>query len=390
MKIKLLALSFIFILLTNCNTYKQANTALVSGDFQQAFEQSYQAYIKNPSEKNGLKYLPLINESYHKGQQQDELRLKEIEMLSGTAKYKEAYLIINRLQERQKNVAGLQGRLVKGKDYYFKTKDYSSAYKSIQEKYAQFLYDEGLSFLDLGGKLNAQTAYYNFKNLESVYPNYRDARILMNSAKQKGMYKVLVQLRNNTEVVIPKRLEADLLNFDSYGMNSEWTNFYTGQANSSFDYIIELSFEQVFVSPEQEKIETHTFEKDIVDGKEELKKDGKVVKDKDDKPIMVDRYVKVRGRFEEIRRVKEAAITARYYLVDNQKQQPLESMDLISQFVFSDSAGKFTGDKRVLERSYLDMLSHRLAFFPSNEQMIFDCGQDLKRKFKNQIIKMKI
>lgn len=390
MKIKLLALSFIFLLLTNCNTYKQANTALVSGNFEQAFDQSYQTYIKNPSTKNAAKYLPIINEAYHKGQEQDELRLKEIESLNGSAKYKEAYLIINRLQGRQKRVAGLQGRLVNGKDYYFKTKDYSSAFKTIQENYAKFLYDEGLSFLDLGGKLNAQTAYYNFKNLEAVYPNYRDARILMNSAKQKGMYSVLVQLRNNTEVVIPRRLEADLLNFNSYGMDSEWTNFYTGQANSSYDYIIELSFERIFISPEKEKIETHTFEKDIVDGKEELKKDGKVVKDKDDKPIMVDRYIKIRGRFDEIIRTKEAAITARYYLVDNQKQQAIESMDLVSHFVFSDSAGKFSGDKRVLERSYLDLLSHRIAYFPSNEQMIFDCGQDLKLKFKNQIIKMKI
>lgn len=390
MKIKLLVLSLTFILFTNCNTYKQVNTALVSGNFQQAFDQSYQTYIKNPSTKNGTKYLPVISESYHKGQQQDELRLKEIESLSSPSKYQEAYILINRLQDRQNKIVGLQGRLVNGKVFSFKTKDYSKAFNTIQEKYAILLYDEGNSFLDQKGKLNAQTSYYKFKELETVYPNFRDARLLMNIAREKGMYNVLVQLKNDTDVVIPKRLEYDLLDFNSYGMNSDWTNFYTGQVNSSYDYIIELSFQRIFVSPEKEKAVVHTFEKDIVDGKEELVKDGKVVKDKDDKPIMVDRYIKLKGRFEEINRLKEAAITARYYLIDNQNQQLIESENIVSQFVFSDSAGKFSGDKRVLEKNYLDLLSHRLYSFPSNEQMIFDCGQDLKRRFKNKIIKMKI
>ena len=158
MKIKLLALTLSLLFLTNCNSYKSANSALVSGNFQQAFEQSTQAYFKNPSEKNGIKYVPLIFEAYNKGQQEDENRLKQIETLTNPSKYQEAYQIINRLQERQKTIAGIDGRSISGKTYNFKTKDYSAAYKTIQEKYAQFLYDEGKSFLNQGGKLNAQTA----------------------------------------------------------------------------------------------------------------------------------------------------------------------------------------------------------------------------------------
>ena len=263
MKIKLLALTLSLLFLTNCNSYKSANSALVSGNFQQAFEQSTQAYFKNPSEKNGIKYVPLIFEAYNKGQQEDENRLKQIETLTNPSKYQEAYQIINRLQERQKTIAGIDGRSISGKTYNFKTKDYSAAYKTIQEKYAQFLYDEGKSFLNQGGKLNAQTAYQKFQVLESVYSNYKDTRSLMNTARTNGMYKVLVQLVNNTEVVIPKLLEKDLLDFNSYGLDSNWTEFYTGKLNSSYDYVIQLSFETINVSPEREKIEVHNFEKKI-------------------------------------------------------------------------------------------------------------------------------
>ncbi|WP_038334621.1 hypothetical protein [Empedobacter falsenii] len=390
MKIKLLALTLSLLFLTNCNSYKSANSALVSGNFQQAFEQSTQAYFKNPSEKNGIKYVPLIFEAYNKGQQEDENRLKQIETLTNPSKYQEAYQIINRLQERQKTIAGIDGRSISGKTYNFKTKDYSAAYKTIQEKYAQFLYDEGKSFLNQGGKLNAQTAYQKFQVLESVYSNYKDTRSLMNTARTNGMYKVLVQLVNNTEVVIPKLLEKDLLDFNSYGLDSNWTEFYTGKLNSSYDYVIQLSFETINVSPEREKIEVHNFEKKIVDGKEELVQNGVVVKDKDGKPVMVDRYITVKSRFEEVQRIKEAAITARYYLIDNQKEQAIDSKNLASQFIFRDSYGTYKGDRRSLDRDYINMIGRRPAPFPSNEQMIFDCGQDLKRKFKNEIIRMKL
>ncbi|WP_291090181.1 hypothetical protein [Empedobacter sp. UBA7494] len=390
MKIKLLALTLSLLFFTNCNSYKSANSALVSGNFQQAFEQSTQVYFKNPSEKNGIKYLPLIFEAYNKGQQEDENRLKQIETLTNSSKYQEAYQIINRLQERQKTIAGIDGRLISGKTYNFKTKDYSVAYKTIQEKYAQFLYDEGKSFLNQGGKLNAQTAYQKFQVLESVYSNYKDTRSLMNTVRTNGMYKVLVQLVNNTEVVIPKLLEKDLLDFNSYGLDSNWTEFYTGKLNSSYDYVIQLSFETINVSPEREKIEVHNFEKKIVDGKEELVQNGVVVKDKDGKPVMVDRYITVKSRFEEVQRIKEAAITAKYYLIDNQKEQAIDSKNLASQFIFRDSYGTYKGDRRSLDRDYINMIGRRPAPFPSNEQMIFDCGQDLKRKFKNEIIRMKL
>ena len=390
MKIKLLALTLTILLFTACNSYKSANTALVSGNFQQAFEQSTQAYFKNPSEKNGIKYVPLIFEAYHKGQQADENRLKEIETLTNPSKYQEAYQVILRLQERQKTISGINGRIVNGKNYNFKTKDYTEAFKTIQEKYAQFLYNDGKSFLNQGGKLNAQTAFQKFEVLESVYANFKDTRSLMNTARANGMYKVLVQLVNNTEVVIPKILEKDLLDFNSYGLDSRWTEFYSGKLNNSYDYVIQLSFETINVSPEREKIEVHNFEKRIVDGKEELVQNGEVVKDKDGKPVMVDRYITVKSRFEEMQRVKEAAITARYFLIDNQKEQTLESKNLVSQFIFTDSYGTYKGDRRSLDRDYLNMVGRRPVPFPSNEQMIFDCGQDLKRKFKSEIARMKL
>ena len=43
------------------------------------------------------------------------------------------------------------------------------------------------------------------------------------------------------------------------------------------------------------------------------------------------------------------------------------------------------GDKRALESSYLDLLRLRVVSFPTNEQMIYDAGQDLKERLKSII-----
>lgn len=390
MKLKSILFCFLMIVVSSCNTYKNANSALVSGNFDQAFEQSLEAYAKNPTDKNALKYLPLIHEAYTKAQDRDEQRIKELQNSVEPHKYAELYTLLVNLQNRQSNVKGVDNRVAGNKTYNFKTKDYSKAFTTVKGKYADYLYDEAKSWLAQPTKPNAKVAYQRLQLLESIMPNYSDARALMTKAKQLGTYKVLVQLSNDTQVIIPQRLEQELLDFNSYGLDSNWTEFYTGKLTPSYDYVIQLSFETIQISPEKEKLVVHNFEKKIQDGKEKLIQNGEVVVDKDGKPVMVDRFITVKSKFEEYNQIKEAGIVARYFLIDNQKEQTIESKPLSSSYVFANSFGKFTGDKRALDDKYIKISGSRPLPFPSNEQMIYDCGQDLKAKFKSQIKRMKL
>ncbi len=380
----------LLVLIVGCSPYKAANSALVSGNFNEAFYQSLQFYTKNPSVKNAAKYMPIIHQAYHGAMDADEARIKYLEADPSNSKYKELYYLINGLQVRQEAIAGVNNSNVTGNRYNFKTKDYSKAMATIKLKYAEFLYQEARGFLARPDKKSAQDAYYKLQELQKVYGNYLDSPVLMQQAKSKGTYLVLIELKNSTNVVIPKALERDLLDFNSYGLDSQWTEFYSGKQSSVYDYIIQLHFDQIVISPEQEKIEVHTFEKKIIDGKEELVQNGEIVKDKDGKPIVVDRYITVKSRFEEYMRRKEATITAQYFVINNANGQILEKNNLVSQYVFRDSYGKFSGDRRALEKEYINMIGRRPLAFPSNEQMVFDSGQDLKQKFKNQIKRLKI
>ncbi len=53
--------------------------------------------------------------------------------------------------------------------------------------------------------------------------------------------------------------------------------------------------------------------------------------------------------------------------------------------VFENIYSTFNGDKRACESDYYQFFDKRAVPFPSNEQMVFDSGEDLKANLKNII-----
>jgi hypothetical protein len=49
----------------------------------------------------------------------------------------------------------------------------------------------------------------------------------------------------------------------------------------------------------------------------------------------------------------------------------------------------YKGDKRACEDTYYPNFNRRAVPFPSNEQMVFDTGNDLKAKLKDIIVRNK-
>ncbi|NNL82869.1 MAG: hypothetical protein HKP28_05730, partial [Winogradskyella sp.] len=64
----------------------------------------------------------------------------------------------------------------------------------------------------------------------------------------------------------------------------------------------------------------------------------------------------------------------------------LERFTIDSGFIFENYYATFRGDRRALTRDDIVLVDGGPIPFPPNEQMIFDCGEDLKLKLK-QIIK---
>ena len=132
-------------------------------------------------------------------------------------------------------------------------------------------------------------------------------------------------------------------------------------------------------------------EKQIKDGlKNLLDANGNVVKDSLGNPIRVDNFKTVQINIYEFSQLKACQVTAKVDYIDFKTRAMLQTFPLTSEFTFNHVYAKFRGDKRACEENYYPFFDKRELPFPSNEQMVFDTGEDLKAKLKDIIIRNRI
>ena len=171
------------------------------------------------------------------------------------------------LNNRQEAIKPLMPLQVNGKTINFKFNDYSDALITYRDKTSDYLYEKGLALLDSDSKADIRQAYDIYSYIESINPNYEKTREFMDEAHAKGTNYVIVNIENQTNQIIPRRLEDDLLNFDTYGLNQFWTVYHANpDANINYDYAMKLQLKRINISPEQIKEKQIVRERNIVDG----------------------------------------------------------------------------------------------------------------------------
>ena len=137
--------------------------------------------------------------------------------------------------------------------------DYDEALFDSKSNLSEHLYKHAASLLRNGDKMDARIAYENFNYLENINPNYKDSSALMSDAHYRGTDFVFIHMDNHTDHIIPKELESDLLQIDTYKMNKLWTVYHNVQVeNTDYDYELIVTFRDIQISPEQ------IYEKEII------------------------------------------------------------------------------------------------------------------------------
>jgi hypothetical protein len=140
------------------------------------------------------------------------------------------------------------------------------------------------------------------------------------------------------------------------------------------------------VSPERIHEKQITVEKEIADGFEYvLDEKGNVAKDSLGNSIKVDKYIIVKSNIYEIHQEKASHIDAEVILIDLKNNQTMETIPLESEFIFIHDFAETSGDIRALSQYYKDLIKEREIPFPTDEQMIYDTGEDLKNKLSATI-----
>ncbi|WP_405291944.1 hypothetical protein [Algibacter sp. Ld11] len=384
-RLLLLLLSISFLI--SCGGRKQLEKAINTGNYNQAITDALKKLETNKDKKRKQDYIIMLRDAYYKVVEKDLNTINHLEKDNNPEQFEDVFNVYQNLNARQEAIKPVLPLYVNGKQIDFQFNDYSSQISTYRNKTSDYLYEKGLDLLESDNKNLIRDAHQIYNYIESINPNYEDTRELMQEAHIRGTKYVIVTIANQTNQAIPRDLENDLLNFDTYGLNQFWTIYHaTPEQARSYDLAMQLQLQQINISPEQIKERQILREKSIIDGKKYvLDKKGNVKKDSLGNDIKIDNLIKVKAKLYEFSQQKSSQILGNVIYKDLKTNQVLQSFPVDSGFSFQNMYGTYRGDKRALTTEDLQFIRSRKVPFPINEQMIFDTGEDLKLQLKNII-----
>lgn len=386
---KLLLSVLAIALIISCSTSKKIEKSVSTGNYDQAISDAVSKLRTNKDKKRKADYIVMLQEAYVKANERDLQSIDYLKKDNNPENHIRIYDLYVALNNRQERIKPLLPLYVNNTEAKFSIKDYSSAIIASKDDASLHIYNNATALLNANtsSKLDYRAAYEQLRDIEEINPNYKDVRQLIEVAHYKGTDFVLVEMKNDTQKVIPQRLEDDLLNFSTYGINNLWTVYHNNRDTKvNYDYNMSVNLRQIITSPEQVKERQIIKEKQIVDGKKLLKDEhGNQVKDSLGNAIEVDNLKTIRCEFYEFRQFKSVQVTGNVEYHNLNTKQLADAFPVSSEFIFEHIYANASGDRRALESDLLPFLERRAVPFPTEEQMIYDSGEDLKIQLK-QII----
>ncbi|WP_430400456.1 hypothetical protein [Flavobacterium sp.] len=384
-KITLLLIATLFVA---CGV-KQTQTLLSNGNYDAAIDNAINSLSSNKTSKGKQDYVYLLEEAFAKAKARDINSLNLLKKENNPANYERIFNLYSQLRNRQERIKPLLPLALhkEGRNAIFPMDDYSDQIIESKNRLSGYLYSNAKKLMNSSNKMDFRQAFDDLMYLDKLNPNYQDVRALMDQAQFKGTDFVHVYTKNETNMVIPARLQDDLLDFSTYGINDKWTVYHNNkQKNIKYDFGMIVNFRQINISPEQVKERQFVKEKQIKDGvKTLLDNNGNVVKDSLGNPIKVDNFKSITVSIYEFTQFKSCQVTAKVDYIDFRNNQLIDAFPVASEFVFDYIYANYNGDKRACEDSYYQYFDRRAVPFPSNEQMVYDTGEDLKAKLKSII-----
>ncbi|WP_421807065.1 hypothetical protein [Flagellimonas sp.] len=371
-----------------CSGVKKTQEALNMGNYNAAMNKAIKNLAENKTKKGHQQFIVLLEEAFAKNAAREQQEIAFLQNDGNPANLESIYNKYVQLKQIQERIRPLLPLYIvdEGRDARFSFVNYDNQILNTKDDLSEHLYQNALNLLASAKyKSDYRAAYDDLKYLQEINPGYRETVAKMDEAYNKGLEFVRVEIANQTQQIIPERLEAELLDFNAFGIENFWLQYHTNPLeNINYDYAMNLDFMEINISPERINETQVIKERQIKDGWEYLlDQDGNVVKDSLGNKIKVDKMRTVTCKLFQFTQFKSAQIGAKVSFTNLRDGQVINSYPLSSEFVFEHIFANYQGDKRALEDDLLLYLNAREVPFPSNEQMVYDAGEDLKLRLKN-------
>ncbi len=389
---KFLLFTVLFSLLVSCSGRKQIEKELHSGNYNQAIKDALRKLETNKDKQRKQDYVVLLEDAYYKAVDRDINTINHLKKDGNPEHYKAIYDRYLDLNSRQKAIKAVMPLQIGGNILNLKFQDYSDELIASRNNVSDYLYDKGLALLETDNKNSIREAYDIYRYIDRINPNYEDTRSLMQEAHERGTEFVIVTIENHSNQIIPQRLEDELLNFDTYGLDQFWTVYHANaDVSIDYDFAMQLQLKQILMSADELHEKQLLKEKQIVDGlKYQYDANGNVMKDSLGNDIKIDNVINVRAQYFEFNQFKSTKVIANVIYVDLKQNRTLDALPIDSEFVFQNRFATMRGDERALDRRDLELLRNQRMLFPSNADMVYHTGEDLKLKLKRIISNYRI
>ena len=379
-------LLFTALLSISCNSVKRTQKFVAQGNYNQAIELAVKKLQKDKDAKEYDAHIRLLEEAFLKAKDEDSRHIAFLKKENSPRGAKEIYYTYLDLRARQDLIRPLLPLYSNemGRKANFVFTDYTNDILAAKEAYIQALYQEAIVYMQHNTKKDYRSAFNVLCELDEVQPNYRDVHQLREDAHFRGTDFVFVTLNNHTGQFIPFRLERDLLDFNTYGLDDFWTEYHGQRENGiNYDLGIDLNFQTIQISPERISDRQYTRNQRIKDGYDYRRdRAGNIVRDSLGNPIKFDKFINVSAQITITTQQKSVFVGGTVVYKDLNKRRQLNSFPLSSEFVFENAFAIFRGDERALTAEDRRLLNNHFIPFPNNEQMVFDAGTDIKERFK--------
>ncbi len=358
-------------------------------------EAIYLATKKMKGDKNKkTKHVLALEESFNKMNDKDLRDAKFLENQGNPANWDKIHGIFTSIRERQDLVAPFLP--LKSKDGYLATFNFVKVDPMIiqaAKKAASYHYEKALTLLvkaEQGNKLAGRKAMSELNDVTQYFSSYKDVDELKTKAIYLGKERILVNVVNESNIIIPAEFEREVLSISVRELNNNLREFYLNDRDN-IDMYATLQIRNIEISPERETINHFNESKEIQDGYEyEYDSNGNVKKDTSGNDIKTKKYITVRAHVDEIFREKRAIVQGQIQYLNKHTNEVVNKRPVSVESIFEDYAVSFDGDRRALNDQTISRIKRRPDPFPSDfdmtllaaEQVKIELKKDLNRFFK--------
>ena len=372
----------LFTIVLSLASCASSSKLLEKGDYDASIDKSIKKLMRAPDNSKEIK---VLKKSFLLANEGDLDKIDKLKLTGQPDIWRDIYDAYTRLAHRQQRVRRLPDEVLS--KINFKKHDYITQQAAALKKAVAYNYEHAKVLLQTGNKQDAREAYQQLHFISKKMPYYKDVNQLMEKALTLGTNYVLFRMENQSNAVLPKNYEQQILKISLSSLNERWLTFDTyPEEGINYHFDIDLLLKEINLSPELIQQEKITDSKEVEDGWEYvLDANGNVKKDSLGNDIKKTKYTTIKAYVTKTQMNKKAQVKGTLDYYDNRTGQLVKTFPISTEFVFDYYYATYEGEQAALSKTSIDLVKNKPVPFPTDPEIIFDTADELKTIALNKI-----